>query len=180
MHLEAQKQSTDDFNDRIFRGLLTEVQRPAVMIMWVVDRCKTGLSFKHSLFYAYDSFFIINIYFTLSLLFIPGLQSAFHPQSAFYPRSAVCIVHSLRFTLTGLTRITIPVSVINKLIDKKFYKCGSKFHILKTSPICVNEVKYLRQVLYVCHELYKCSKKVLRWCYTSRFLTPILNATLLR
>ena len=38
------------------------------------------------------------------------------------------------------------------------------YNIFKTSPICVNEVKYLRQVLYVCHELYKCSKKVLRIC----------------
>ena len=31
--------------------------------------------------------------------------------------------------------------------------------IFKTSPVCVNEVKYLKQVLYVCLELYKCSKK---------------------
>ena len=31
----------------------------------------------------------------------------------------------------------------------------AKSFIFKTSPICVNEVKYLRQVLYVCHELYK-------------------------
>ena len=36
--------------------------------------------------------------------------------------------------------------------------------MFKTSPICVNEVKYLRQVLHVCHELYKCSKEVLCIC----------------
>ena len=34
-------------------------------------------------------------------------------------------------------------------------------NVLKTSPICVNEVKYLKQVLYVCHELHKCSKNAL-------------------
>ena len=39
-----------------------KVQRPAVMIMWVVDRCKTGLSFKQSLFYPYDSFFLLLIF----------------------------------------------------------------------------------------------------------------------
>ena len=36
--------------------------------------------------------------------------------------------------------------------------------IFKTSPICVNEVKYLKALLYVCFELYKCSKKVLCTC----------------
>ena len=36
--------------------------------------------------------------------------------------------------------------------------------IFKTSTICVNEVKYLKRVLYVCYELYKCSKKVLCIC----------------
>ena len=36
--------------------------------------------------------------------------------------------------------------------------------IFKTSPICVNEVKYLKQVLCVFLELYKCSKKVLCIC----------------
>ena len=72
------------------------------------------------------------------------------------------------------TKYNPPVSVINNVIDNKFSICMyaprgagqnvAPSSIFKTSPICVNEVKYLRQVLYVYHELYKCSKKVLCIC----------------
>ena len=56
------------------------------------------------------------LHFTSSLHFTFSQHSAFYTQSAFYPRSAVCspqsVVHSLRFTLTG-----IPIFDVTECFD---------------------------------------------------------------